>query len=31
MLDTPLLNSVMLVYANALEESKLEGLVLPLF
>lgn len=31
MLDTPILNNVMLVYANALEESKIEGLILPLF
>ena len=31
MLNTIILNSVMLTYANALQEDKIEGLILPLF
>jgi pentatricopeptide repeat protein len=31
MLDTQILNNVMHVYANALQEDKIDGLILPLF
>ena len=31
MVDTGILNNVMLVYGNALQEEKIEGLILPLF
>lgn len=31
MLDTMIVNNVMLVYANALQEDKIEGLILPLY
>jgi len=31
MLDTVILNNVMLVYSNSLQEDKIDGLILPLF
>jgi hypothetical protein len=31
MLDTVIVNNVMQVYANALQEDKIQGLVLPLY
>lgn len=31
MVDTIILNNVMLVYANALQDDKIEGLILPLY
>lgn len=31
MIDTVIVNNVMLVYANAMQEDKIEGLILPLY
>lgn len=31
MLDTTLVNNAMLVYANSMQQDKIEGLILPLF
>lgn len=31
MIDTVILNNVMLVYANSLKDDKIDGLILPLY